>query len=45
MNFDALAATLPVMLYGMLGGIVVMLVIWALLKILYRVGRRSSNNS
>lgn len=45
MNFDALVATLPAMLYGMLGGILVMLVIWVLLAMLYWLSKRGTRNS
>ena len=41
-NFDALLQTLPIMLYGMLGGVVVMLVLWAILALLYKVGKRGA---
>lgn len=44
MNLDAFVSTLPLMLYGMLGGILVMLVLWGLLALLYRVGKRSANH-
>lgn len=40
-DFAAMVETLPVMLYGMLGGILVMFVIYAIIMLLYRFGKRS----
>ncbi len=39
-DFNAMVSTLPVMLYGMLGGILVMAVICGVLMLLYRIGKR-----
>lgn len=47
MNFhfdvNAMVSTLPIMLYGMLGGLIVMLVIAGLLTGLYRFGKRNQH--
>jgi hypothetical protein len=40
-DFAAMAKTLPVMLYGMLGGLAVMLVICLILMGMYRLGKKS----
>jgi hypothetical protein len=41
-DFAAMVKTLPVMLYGMLGGLAVMLVSCLLLLAMYRLGTRSN---
>lgn len=38
-DLQALVSTLPVMLYGMLGGFLVMLVLYVFILLLYRVGK------
>ena len=39
-NLDALGSTLPVMFYGMLGGIAVMALLCGALMLLYAAGKR-----
>ncbi len=39
-DLNALVSVLPIMLYGMLGGLIVMFVLYCVLQLLYRVGRR-----
>ncbi len=39
LNFEGFLSTLPVMLYGMLGGLVVMLILCGILMGLYQAGK------
>ncbi len=39
-DFNAMVSVLPVMLYGVLGGLLVMLVLYGTLQLLFRLGKR-----
>jgi|GEM_PF-5348770 len=44
-SFSALSTTLPIALYGILGGLVVMAVICLAVSLLYRIGNRSAKGA